>query len=181
MIKTTTCHSEVELRVAAFELPAGFCAAEESAPPKLAGDESGCVLNRKSSGADPSPAPNSFKLVYAIFLGFGSGWQVVVGAYSLAGNAWDVTMIKTTTCHSEVELRVAAFELPAGFCAAEESAPPKLAGDESGCVLNRESSGADPSPCAESFQAGVRDISGLRFGMAGRCGGGIMRASCLGT
>jgi hypothetical protein len=35
---------------------------------KLAGDESNGVLNRESSGADPSPTPNSFQRVYAIFL-----------------------------------------------------------------------------------------------------------------
>jgi hypothetical protein len=37
-----------------FNLPNRFRSAEESAPPKQAGDESNGVLNHKSSGADPS-------------------------------------------------------------------------------------------------------------------------------
>jgi hypothetical protein len=50
MVKTPTCHSEVEQSR------------------QLLGDESNGVLNRKGSGADPSLSAEQFPAVYAIFL-----------------------------------------------------------------------------------------------------------------
>jgi hypothetical protein len=57
--------------------------------------------------AEPIPhaPPNSFQLVYAIFLGFGSGWHVVAKAYLLDGDAWDVRLAKTTMCHASLPQR----------------------------------------------------------------------------
>jgi hypothetical protein len=64
-------------------------------------------LNRKGSGADPSRSANSSERVYAIFLGYGSGWHIVVKAYSLDGDACDGAIARTTVCHSEVERYIA--------------------------------------------------------------------------